>query len=64
MEVLRLLWSLEDRGLQVERTQRNTLSIGPRDQLTKDDRDAIRDHRDTLLTLVDYVTQLDAEPPV
>ena len=64
VEVLQLLWRLEDRGLTVARTQRGTLSVGPRDRLTEADRYAIKEHRDMLLTLVDYVTQLDAEPPV
>jgi hypothetical protein len=48
---VRLLLELEDRGLDVRRDG-DGLAIGPRDRLTKEDRDAIKRHRDALRLLV------------
>ena len=63
VDALQLLWRLEHQGLTVERSQRGTLLVGPREALTDSDREAIAQHRDPLLTLVQYVEQLDAEDP-
>lgn len=53
LAALRLLWSLEARGLVIER-EGAQLAIGPRDMLTASDRERIKVYRDELLTLVDY----------
>jgi hypothetical protein len=53
LSALQLLWALEARGLQIER-EADKLAVGPRDQLTTDDREQIKAHRDELLQLVDY----------
>lgn len=54
LSALRVLWDLEYRGLQVELSDHGTLLIGPGGQLTGQDREAIRRHRDELIQLVDY----------
>ena len=53
LAALRLLWSLEARGLVVER-EGAQLAVGPREALKAEDRQQIRAHRDELLALVDY----------
>lgn len=54
LDALRLLWRLEDRRCIV-RLDGDQLLIGPRHQLTADDRDGIRQHRDQLIALVRHV---------
>jgi hypothetical protein len=51
VDVLRLLWELETRGLSV-RIDGDGLTVGPRRLLTDEDRSAIREHRDELKALV------------
>ena len=54
LAALRVLWSLEERGLHVQLDDDDGLFVGPRRQLTSADRDAIRAHRDDLRQLVRY----------
>lgn len=51
LAALRVLWSLEDRGLIV-RLDGDGLLVGPRGKLTDADRAGIRQHRDDLRQLV------------
>ena len=50
LAVLRLLWSLEDRGLRLKSVG-NRLRVQPVKNLTAEETAAIRRHRDQLLTL-------------
>ena len=54
LTAVELLWRLEARGLNLER-EGDQLAVGPRQLLTDADRRGIRDHRDELLLLIDYV---------
>ena len=56
LDVLRVAWSLEDRGLSLQRTSTGKLLVGPREALTDDDRQQFRRWRDHLLALVDYAS--------
>jgi hypothetical protein len=56
LPALRLLWDLEARGFR--REQDGKLSIGPRACITPDDDEAIRAHRDELLTLIRYCDEV------
>jgi hypothetical protein len=51
VDAVRLLLELEERGIDV-RVDCQGLSVGPRDRLTDDDRNAIRQHRQALISLV------------
>ena len=52
---VRLLWSLEDRGVAVRLDERDgALLVGPRGRLTDADRRAIRAYRDELRELVQH----------
>jgi hypothetical protein len=53
VSALRLAWQLEARGLHL-RADNDGLQVGPRDQLTDDDRQAIRAERDDLLSIAKY----------
>ena len=52
LAALRVLWALERRGLVIER-EGDLLAVGPRSELTDDDRRQIRKHRDELLSLIE-----------
>lgn len=49
-----LLCNLERRELTIERDGEQ-LAVGPKTKLTNGDRAQIREHRDELLSLIDYV---------
>ncbi len=51
LAALRVLWNLEERGLDL-RAEGDVLLIRPRSRLTAADDAAIRSYRDELLTLV------------
>jgi hypothetical protein len=51
---LDILWSLENRGFTIKRAG-DVLVVGPRAQLTDDDRAAIAEHRLSLLRLVEWL---------
>jgi hypothetical protein len=53
LDALRLLWALEEDGLNVERDG-DQLTVGPKSKVRAEYRPAIRQHRDELLMLVDY----------
>ena len=55
LAALQLLWALEDRGMTVTLNGRGVLLVGPRRELTAEDREQIREHKDTLKALVAYV---------
>ncbi len=57
LAALQLLWRLEDRGLEVRLSERGGLLVGPRAELTPDDRAAIREHKPVLVTLVAYAEE-------
>lgn len=54
LAALRLLWSLEDRGLVIRLDPTGELRIGPREYLTDADRANIRRWRDALAAAVAY----------
>ena len=58
---LRLLWSLEDRGVDVRLAADGALLVGPRAALTDTDRAAIREHRNILEWLVRYCERVSEE---
>jgi hypothetical protein len=53
IEVLRLLWALEDRGFHLQ-PEGDRLRVQPSQALSPEDVAAIREHRDELLALVRY----------
>ena len=55
---LKLLWRLEDRGLDIRLDDDGRLLVGPRDALTPRDRAGIREHRDSLVELVRYCDEV------
>jgi hypothetical protein len=57
VEVLRLLWSLEERGLRLSQNG-DLLTVEPRSRLTPDDCEQIRRWKPHLLALISYT------PPV
>ena len=57
IEALRVLWSLEDRGFQLEPAG-GGLKVQPVTALTSADVAAIRQHRDELLMLVRYCLEV------
>ena len=61
---LQTLWNLEDRGITVELSPNGGLLIGPRDSLTPQDRDRIRNDRDDIARLVAYCERLDTKEDV
>jgi hypothetical protein len=61
---LQTLWNLEDRGIKVELSPNGGLLIGPRDSLTAQDRDRIRNDRDDIARLVAYCERLDKKENV
>jgi len=61
---LQTLWNLEDRGIKVELSPNGGLLIGPRDSLTSQDRDRIRNDRDDIAQLVAYCERLDTKQDV
>ena len=54
LTAVQLLWKLEARGLNLEH-EGDQLAVSLRELLTDADRRRIRDHRDELLLLIDYV---------
>jgi hypothetical protein len=54
LPALRLLWNLEARDLTIRLDAHGGLLVGPRHQLSDDDRANIREHRDALIQLVTY----------
>ena len=50
-EALALLWSLEDRGLTIEIDDEDLL-VGPSEELSASDRDAVRAHKGEIMSLV------------
>ena len=58
LETLRLLWAFEDRGCTVK-VEAGALLIGPRSRITDEEREQIREHRDELLAVVNYVATLE-----
>lgn len=57
LAALRLLWSLEDRGLTLTLDGEDLL-VGPRTDLTPGDRDLIREHKPELIYLVRYCDEV------
>ena len=55
---LRLLWSLEDRGLTIALEDEEHLLVGPRADLTPGDRALIREHKPELIHLVRYCDEV------
>lgn len=52
LPVLRLLWSLEERGFRIRRGHDGALLISPRSRLSAEDDQALREHRDELLDVI------------
>jgi hypothetical protein len=50
---LQVLWDLEARGFDISEDA-GMLVVAPKSRITADDDQAIREHRDELLTLVKY----------
>ena len=57
LSALQLLWTLEERGLCIARDGEQ-LAVSPRSMLTDTDRGSIREHRDELMALVNYVEEI------
>ena len=55
---LRLLWALEDRGLDVRLAADGDLLVGPRAELSADDRAGIRAYRNQVVQLVRYYQEV------
>lgn len=53
VDALQVLWSLESRGFEISEAH-DLLVVGPKGQITPEDDQAIRAHRDELLLLVRY----------
>lgn len=54
LPALKLAWDLENRGCVVRLDEDGALLAGPREKLTTNDRRAIREYRDGLITIVRY----------
>ena len=52
LDALRLLWDLEDRGIDLCIASDGRLHVTPSSRLTALDRESIREHRDNLRALV------------
>jgi hypothetical protein len=53
LAAVQLLWGLEERGFRLA-IEGEALVVAPRSQLTRDDDQAIRAHRDELIELIKY----------
>jgi hypothetical protein len=61
LAVLRLAWSLEDRGCSVTIEPGDVLAVGPRDRLTEADCDAIKRWKPALIELTKYCETVSTE---
>jgi hypothetical protein len=55
LPALQILWDLEQRCFSVTVSEDGLLKVRPGEQLTEHDRQRIRQHRDALVMLVQYV---------
>ena len=54
LRVLRLLWSLEERGVALRLAADGAVRVSPRGHLSEGERAFIRQHRDAVVRLVQY----------
>lgn len=57
-DVLQLAWRLAEQGVDLQVNETGRLLVGPRSRITDADRQAIREHKQMLTTVVKYCDEV------